>query len=835
MPELTVDGRRVRVEPGTKVIRAAEAAGVFIPRFCYHPALGSVGACRICAVMFTEGPVEGLKMSCMVEACDDMVVATDHPDVLAFRRNVVEWLMMNHPHDCPVCDEGGHCLLQDLTISGGHGVRRYPGLKRTFRDQYLGPLIRHEMNRCIQCYRCVRFYREYAGYKDLGVMGIASSLYFGRYQDGTLESPFSGNLIDICPTGVFTDRPSRYSVRRWDLERRESVCLHCSLGCSVLAGARYRTVHRVESRVSDEYTGPFICDRGRYGYGYTNRSDRPRAARVDGSETDPERALEAAVSRLSRVMHDRGPGSVACLASPRASLETMGLLTSLGKGTGWHPPGMFHRARASGAAGSAVRGLDEDITRSAEELEQADFLLLLGLDPVNEAPSLVLSLRQAVRNGAEVAVVDPRPVSLPFAFEHLPVPARNVESVLGALLRHGFEPPEGAHDGELSAFRRALPESVPDCSLERLKQLGQRLAGSKNPVLLTGPDVLPGTAPGFAAGCARFLASVSGSCGFFPVLPGPNAFGAALFDGMPGMGAEDVVAGMERGEIRALLVAESDPLAASPFPARLQQALQKLDLLVAMDYLPSETVARADVFLPARTVFEQEASFLNQAGEMRFAGKIHEGGLPLDQLTGGGHPPRSFSAAVPGGDPQPTWRILAHLARGLGLRDVPEVTSGRRPDLSELGLPLRQDGEGGRLRIGHPGLAGGWRFPAPSDGIRPGEFDCELLTVDLVFGTEELSRSSPVLEAFTPDPFVLLSAADAERMGLREGETVSLPLPGGRLQATLRTDGAMAQGTMVVPRLPGHDWHLADCEGSLDLRGITRVGSGDSGQGGEGT
>ena len=833
MPERTVDGRRVRVEPGTKVIRAAEAAGVFIPRFCYHPALGSVGACRICAVMFTEGPVEGLQMSCMVEARDGMVVTTDHPDALAFRRSVVEWLMMNHPHDCPVCDEGGHCLLQDLTVSGGHGMRRYPGLKRTFRDQYLGPLIRHEMNRCIQCYRCVRFYREYAGYRDLGVMGIATSLYFGRYKDGTLESPFSGNLIDICPTGVFTDKPSRYSVRRWDLQRRETVCLHCSLGCSVLAGARYRRVHRVESRVSDEYTGPFICDRGRYGYEYTNHSDRPREARVDGSATDPQGAVEEAASRLSRAMRGHGPGSVVCLASPRASLETMALLTSLSKGAGWRSPAMFHRARASKTADSAVRGLDENITRSAEELEQSDFLLLLGLDPVNEAPSLALSLRQAVSNGANVVVLDPRPVSLPFAFDHLPLPARNVESLLGALIRNGSEPPDEAHNGELTTFWRGLPESLPDCDPARLKQLGQQLVGSKNPGLLTGPDVLPGTAPGFVAGCARFLASMFGSCGFFPVLPGPNAFGAALFDGEPERGAEDLVAEMERGEIRALLIAESDPLAAYPHPARLRRALQNLDLLVALDYLPTETVARADVFLPAQTVFEQEASFLNQAGEVRLANKIHEGGLPLDQLTGGDHPPRSFSAEVPGADPQPAWRILAHLARGLGLRDVLGATSDHRPNVRGLGLPLRQDGEEGRIRIAHPGLAGGRRFPAPRDWVRPGEFECEVVTVDLVFGTEKLSRSSPVLEELAPDPYVLLSALDAERMGLSEWEKVSLPLPGGWLQAVLRTDGAMTPGTVVLPRLPGLDWQLAEAEVSLDLRDMARVGPGNPGQGGD--
>ena len=157
MPRLTIDERPIEVPPGTKVIEAAARLGIMIPRFCYHPALGSVGACRMCAVAFQEGPVKGLQMSCMVDAADGMVVSTTDAEAVEFRRYVIEWLMLNHPHDCPVCDEGGHCLLQETTVSGGHGLRRYSGKKRTFPDQDLGPLVQHEMNRCIHCYRCTRF------------------------------------------------------------------------------------------------------------------------------------------------------------------------------------------------------------------------------------------------------------------------------------------------------------------------------------------------------------------------------------------------------------------------------------------------------------------------------------------------------------------------------------------------------------------------------------------------------------------------------------------------------------------------------------------------------
>ena len=181
MPKLIIDSREIEVPQGTNVLEAAERLGIMVPRFCYHPALGSVGACRMCAVKFLEGRVKGVEMSCMVAAEDGMVVSTTHPDAMDYRKYVIEWLMLDHPLDCPVCDEGGHCLLQDETVSGGHGIRRFLGPKRTYQDQDLGLFVQHEMNRCIQCWRCRRFYQEYAGYRDLGALQIGRRTYFGRF------------------------------------------------------------------------------------------------------------------------------------------------------------------------------------------------------------------------------------------------------------------------------------------------------------------------------------------------------------------------------------------------------------------------------------------------------------------------------------------------------------------------------------------------------------------------------------------------------------------------------------------------------------------------------
>jgi NADH-quinone oxidoreductase subunit G len=245
MAIIQIDGVKHEVVEGRNLLETCLELGYDIPYFCWHPAMGSVGACRQCAIKVfrDENDTKGrIIMSCMEPVTDNMIISTGDPEVLEFRKGIIELLMINHPHDCPVCDEGGECHLQDMTVMTGHNYRRYRFKKRTFKNQYLGPLVNHEMNRCIQCYRCVRFYRDYAGGKDLDVFGAHDRLYFGRHEDGVLESEFSGNLVEVCPTGVFTDKTLRkHYTRKWDLTNSPSVCTHCSLGCNITVSERYET------------------------------------------------------------------------------------------------------------------------------------------------------------------------------------------------------------------------------------------------------------------------------------------------------------------------------------------------------------------------------------------------------------------------------------------------------------------------------------------------------------------------------------------------------------------------------------------------------------------
>ncbi len=781
MPRLTIDDFEIEVPAGTKVIEAAERLGIMIPRFCYHKGLGSVGACRVCAVKFLQGPFKGVQMSCMIDAQDGMVVSTTDAEAVAFRKQVIEWLMLNHPHDCPACDEGGHCLLQDETVSGGHGIRRYEGRKRTYHDQYLGPFIAHEMNRCIHCYRCVRFYQEFAGYRDLGTLQIANRVYFGRFQDGRLESPFSGNLADICPTGVYTDRTARYKVRRWDLQRASSLCIHCSLGCNTVAGARYREVLRIEARLNDKVNGYFICDRGRFSYPYASRPDRPRRARAGGNETSMDEAIRAAAQKLSRIRQDAGEKSVACLGSVRSSLETLGALKRLSRIQGWRSASFFENRHVQRKAIDAVSSLDGRLAVSLREIEKSDFILAVGVDPINEAPMLALAMRQAYRKGAAVTVMDPRPISLPLEFEHLPVAPRDLDAGLHALV-HGAE-----------------------------GQSSPRLERSRSPVIVCGSQVVRDTTPLKAAECANYIEGLKGQCGLFYVLPGANAFGAAFLSSPEQHAFADMIEEVEKGSIKALIVVESDPLRLFPDAARLKAAFQQLDLLLVIDYLPSQIAQYADVFLPSSTIFETGGSYINQEGRLQFGQAVHRVGMPIRQVSGGSHPPRIYGSEVPGGEPKAAWELLGELSGALAPEGAGFQEEHPWNSLAEENPVL------GRLNAKDYPFDGVRVIPERAEGIAravrpeqrfepPSEEPLELFLVDWTFGTEELSLYAEVMQQVEAEPLLFMHADDAAKKGLADGDKVAIRLEDGSLEVLLGVRENMGRGVLFLPRHRRIEW-----------------------------
>lgn len=621
MPKLIIDDIEVEVPAGTVVLEAAKQAGIFIPHFCYHPALGNAGACRLCAVKIVEGPVKGIQMSCMLPAQDGMVISTTDPDAVAMRSHVIEWLMINHPHDCPVCDEGGECLLQDYTVAGGHGLRRYQGKKRTHLNQYLGEYIQHEMNRCIQCYRCVRFYQEFAGGTDLGAMGRAAMVYFGRFAEGRLESPFSGNLPDVCPTGVYTDRTARFRARYWDYDLAPSVCPHCSLGCAIVPAARYRELLKVMARRNDAVNGWFICDRGRFADHGVNAADRPRTPLLDGRETTWDQALDALALRIRELAAADGPGALAIVGSSRLSLEGNLLLARLAEFVGAGALCYFTREAEAWATSTAVSLLDGGKACSMKDVEQADCVALMACDLAADGPMMLMAVRQAWRRGARVFLV-------------------------GA----------GCGEGQLRQV------SVTAARVDSLDEIP--FAEFSRPVIIAGTHSLD---PKQLEDAARHRTGLA--C----LLSGPNAYGAAVL--AREHGAVSLEEAIGTGRIRGVVSFEAD------IPAGW---LAGLSLVAAADFLRTEVFQGAGIFLPAAAWVEMDGTFVNNEGRAQRFAKVMTPGLPVRGLDPAGHPPRIHRRTPPGGEPRPAWRIIANLLERLGAERVEEPLAGRWEALRAL-------------------------------------------------------------------------------------------------------------------------------------------------------
>jgi NADH-quinone oxidoreductase subunit G len=851
MPRLTIDGREVEVAPGTKVIDAAESLGIMIPRFCYLKSLGAVGACRMCAVKFLEGHKKDLDMSCMVDARDGMVVSTDHPDAVAFRAQIIEWLMLDHPHDCPICDEGGHCLLQDTTVSGGHSLRNYRGPKRTYENQYLGPLIDHEMNRCIHCYRCVRFYREYAGGTDFGTFGIAGRVTYQRFEPGRLVSPFSGNLGELCPTGTLTDKPSRYRARRWDLERKPSLCTHCSLGCNTLPAVRYREVLRVESRLSEAVNGDFLCDRGRYGYGYASMPDRPRTALVDGHPVSPEEGAATATDRLKAAVAAHGPESVAVHASSRCTLEDLLAARRLASGLGVPAPSFFLTEDERLACQNAAASLDADLAWNLEQVRRADMVLVLGADPLAEAPMAALAIRQAARAGAMVAVLDPRPVDLPCEAVKLSVPRRLLPVGVAALLGRVFS--EADFQGEALAFWRSLQSAVGGSVAELtnmnadLDTVAKALAQAKRPVVVCSTGAMPREWPTLAAGVARLLRGrgtedrAEVRSGLFCLLPRADSLGAALLAGGDAASLEErLLPGGEGQGVKALVCIGADPLGEYPGSQAIEAAVGGLDLLVCLDCAPSATWKRAQVALPMNTIFETGGCLVDNHGLLQRAEPVFAGGLPVIQDGHGSHPPRTPGAGIPGNDPRGAaeWvdliapqsvdapspaedRLRAAMAGASVDRPVPVLPSEAPVRFAPLD----------------------WLVPFLASGDEEGR--CDVLVTGSTFGADRLANLGKPGEILLPEACVFMHPEDAAAMRFEEGQTILVPLAQGVARTVLRCRTDMARNTVVLPKAPGSGWQFTGAmaatismnrlwreQGDEDRAAMARVDTDDSCPGG---
>ncbi len=623
MATIDVDGREYAVNPNHNLLQACLSAGLDIPYFCWHPALGSVGACRQCAVKLYSGPDDRsgrIVMACMTAAAPGSRVSIVDAESVAFRRSVIEWLMTNHPHDCPVCEEGGECHLQDMTLMSGHTYRRYRFDKRTHRNQSLGPFVKHEMNRCIACYRCVRFYRDYAGGRDLDVHAAHNDVYFGRHADGVLESEFSGNLVEVCPTGVFTDKTlSAEYARKWDMEGAPSVCVHCGLGCNTIANSRYGGVRRILNRYNGEVNRYFICDRGRFGYGFVNADGRLRTPLVARAETAEPVSTEAALRHVRKLLGADPIG----IGSPRASLEANFALRALVGPERFYLGLSELEYRLLKVVVEIFRAVPAQIA-SMREAEESDAVLVLGEDVCETAPRLALTLRQSARHAAiaiaakqrvpwwqDAAVRDAGRDNLSPLVVATPLPTRLDDL---ATVRVRAAPDDIARLGFAIAHaldERAAP--VPDLALQTSDQaeaLARTCARAARPLVVAG--VGGGSEATLRAAAAVMHALRAGGRDARLVLAVPecNSVGLMLLGGAP-LGAAFEV--MRSGRARTVVILENDLYRRAEHES-VAAALDAAANLVAIEHTLNETVRHAHVVLPAATFAEGDGTLINNEG-----------------------------------------------------------------------------------------------------------------------------------------------------------------------------------------------------------------------------
>lgn len=623
--KIFVDNQPFQVRPGQNALEACLSLKMDLPYFCWHPAMGSVGACRQCAVKHyrDEKDQHGkIVMACMTPITDGMRISVADPEVRKFRAGVIEGLMENHPHDCPVCDEGGECHLQDMTVMTGHDYRSYRFPKRTFRNQYLGPFLNHEMNRCIQCYRCVRFYREYAGGKDFNVFKLRDIAYFGRSQDGVLENEFAGNLVEVCPTGVFTDRTlKQHYTRKWDLTMAPSVCIHCGLGCNTTIGERYGLLRRVVNRYSGAVNGYFLCDRGRYGYEFVNSKQRIKTPilRTNGAKRAVRK--EQALHHLRNLIA-AGP-KVIGIGSPRASLEAnFALQTLVG-------PGNFH----AGVSRDELHliSLMLDILRqgpartpSMRETESCDAILILGEDVTNTAPRLALSLRQSARQQPAQAATKlriplwqdhavrellqeqhgPFFVASPYATHLDDITSEAYRAAPDDIARLGFAI---AHEIDSSAPQ--VQDLSPDSSA-MAKRIATALTEASKPLIVSGAGCRCENVIQAAANISRALCRMGKAANLCFTMPESNSAGLAM---LSEANLDDAFEKVKNHAVDVAIILENDLYRRAP-SEKVEAFFKAAFHVVVLDSLQNQTAERAELLLPAGTFAESDGTFVNNEG-----------------------------------------------------------------------------------------------------------------------------------------------------------------------------------------------------------------------------
>ena len=629
MVEIELDGKAVEVPQGSTVMHAAAKIGTYIPHFCYHKKLSIAANCRMCLVEVEKAPKP--LPACATPVTQGMKVFTHSAKAVDAQRSVMEFLLINHPLDCPICDQGGECQLQDLAVGYGKSNSRYEEEKRVVFHKNVGPLISmQEMSRCIHCTRCVRFGQEVAGVMELGMINRGEHSEISTFAGQTVDSELSGNMIDICPVGALTSKPFRYAARTWELGRKRSVSPHDSLGANTTVQTKANTVMRVVALENEAINECWISDRDRFSYEGLNSADRVIAPMVKQGgqwvETDWESAMDYVACSLKTIATENGPEAIGALAHPISSAEELYLLQKVIRGMGSSQvETRLRQTDVSGAPSAPWLGMP------IAKLSELDRALVVGSFLRKEQPLIAARLRAATKRGLQVLRIDAGGDDwlIPTAASISATPSAWLnalsEVALAVAKAKSVAAPMGTSNLTISASAQAIADSL--------------FSGTTTAVLL-GSAAIAHLHSADLTVLSQFIAEQTGATfGFLPV--GGNAVGASLVNAN-GVGVESVLS----GDRRALILLNLEPDADLPNPEQARAALTKAYTVIAMSaYKSTDLLELADVILPIATYSETVATFVNAEGRVQ---TIQPSVKPL-------------------GDSRPAWKVLRVLGGLLGL------------------------------------------------------------------------------------------------------------------------------------------------------------------------
>ena len=761
---IEVDGMALTAKKGQMLIQVTDAHDIYVPRFCYHKKLTVAANCRMCLVDVEKAPKP--LPACATPVMDGMKVRTRSKLALEAQKSVMEFLLINHPLDCPICDQGGECELQDLAMGYGRDVSRYQETKRVVRDKDIGPLVQSEMTRCIHCTRCVRFGEEVAGLRELGATGRGEFMEIGTFVEQSMASELSGNVIDLCPVGALTSKPFRFSARTWEMTQQPGIAPHDGVGSNIHFHIKNDQVMRVVPAENEAINEVWLSDRDRYSYEGLYSADRLQAPMVKENgtwrEVDWETAFAAVGNRLGSILKSDA-AAVGGLIAPTATVEELFLFQKLLRGAGCS--NIDHRLRQLDFSDQDAAPVFPWLGQTIADLERLECALVIGGNPRKEQPLLNHRLRKAALRGARIMQINP--VAFPCNYDLTEVlraaPGDLVRTVAGVCKALA----------ELKSDPLARESWLADVAIsEDHKRLAQHLSrAGRNSILLgnLAASIPDAAALRFVAGQLATLAGAT----FGYLGEATNSSGAWLAGAVPhrGPGGKpaprtglDVGAMVKKGE-RGFLLYQVEPEADSANPAQLLAALGSAECVVSLNsYVTDAAREYAHILLPVGMYAETDGSFINVEGTMQ-----------------------SWRGVVSApGEARPGWKVLRMLAKSLGVTGCDyETAQAVTQEVSQMAAGLRPENRAAWRALS--------KLPAPMQGL-------QRITTVPMNSSDALVRRAEALQqtADRADGRLHINHATAERMGVTKSQNAVVGVNGHAHTLPVVLDEAVCDGGVLM-------------------------------------